>query len=210
MKEIKLLAPVSIDGYSSRINGDTDWVHYEGDDFSEYYGLESFFKTIDRIVMNRMQYMGLRFQKFTWPVWEKPYYILAGKGEAVMHQSDMHGYAKLLTLDVEREENDLDYIRQMQKSSDEGAIWVMGDYRLTAGLLQNGMVDEINILRLPVTLGSGISFLAGFGVDQNWKLDRVSDFPNGAVLTRYLRAEGAEGADKINCPLPRRRKTKGA
>jgi dihydrofolate reductase len=188
MREIKLLAPVSIDGCSSRINGDTDWIQFEGNDFSEYYGLEAFFNTIDRVVMNRMQYMGLRFQKFTWPIWNKPCYILAGKGELVVHQPDMHGYAKLLTVDVERGENDLDCIRRMQETPGEGAIWVVGDYRLTASLLQNGMVDEINILRLPVTLGSGISFLTGFGIDQSWELDHVSNFPNGAILTRYLRA----------------------
>lgn len=191
MKEIKLLAPVSIDGYISRVNGDTDWIHFEGDDFSKYYNLAFFFDTIDQVVMNRMQYMTLQFQSFTWPIWDKPYYILAGKGEPVMRHSNMvHGYAELLATDLEKGVNDLYYIRKMQKMEGDGAIWVMGDYRLTAELFQHDMIDEINILSLPVTLGSGISFLTGFGPDHVWELERVSHYPNGAVLTRYLRATG--------------------
>ena len=90
MKEIKLLAPVSIDGYISRINGDTDWIHFEGDDFCKYYNLEFFFDTIDRVVMNRMQYMTLQFQSFTWPIRDKPYYISGRQGRAC-NASLQHG-----------------------------------------------------------------------------------------------------------------------
>jgi dihydrofolate reductase len=67
----------------------------------------------------------------------------------------------------------------------------MGDYRLTASLLQHDLIDEINILRLPVTLGSGISFLTGFGTERSWQLSQVSELAAGAVLTRYRRPVAA-------------------
>jgi hypothetical protein len=56
MKELKLLAFVSIDGYSSRLNGDMDWVFNGLKSPLEVYDFTSFFNSIDRVVMNRMQY----------------------------------------------------------------------------------------------------------------------------------------------------------
>jgi dihydrofolate reductase len=69
------------------------------------------------------------------------------------------------------------------------------NYRLTAALLQHDLIDEINILRLPITLGSGISFLTGFGAERSWELCHVSELAAGAVLTRYHRR--ADAASQI-------------
>ncbi|MDR1980130.1 MAG: hypothetical protein LBQ39_00745 [Tannerellaceae bacterium] len=68
MKEQKLLAFVSIDGYSSRLNDDMDWV-YNGDRSPlEVYDFTLFFNSIDHIVMNRIQYLSLHFQDYIWPI----------------------------------------------------------------------------------------------------------------------------------------------
>jgi dihydrofolate reductase len=189
MKELKLLAFVSIDGYSSRLNGDMDWV-YNGDiDPLEVYDFTSFFASIDRVVMNRMQYLALHFQHYLWPIRDKRCFVLTGKGSPVpLYNRSMLRF-ELLTSDDDNGKNTLHYISELRSQPGEGDIWVMGDYRLTAALLQHDLIDEINILRLPVTLGSGISFLAGFGAEKTWRLCQVSECAGGAVLTRYHRPD---------------------
>jgi dihydrofolate reductase len=188
MKELKLLALVSIDGYSSRINGDMDWV-YDGDGNPlELYNFTSFFESIDHIVMNRRQYLTLRFHDHAWPVGGKQCHVLTGKG---MPLPAADGGSALrpnqLIADEERGRGALHFIRELRQSPGEGAIWVMGDHRLTATLLQNDMIDEINVLRLPVTLGSGVSFLEGFGAETRWSLVKMKQYPTGAIHTRYQR-----------------------
>ncbi|MDR1880064.1 MAG: dihydrofolate reductase family protein [Tannerellaceae bacterium] len=191
MKELKLLAFVSIDGYSSRLNGDMDWV-YSGDRSPlEVYDFTSFFASIDRVVMNRMQYLALHFQDYIWPIRDKRCFVLTGKGSPVPIYSRGLLRFELLTGDDDNGKNTLQYVHELRSQSGEGDIWVMGDYRLTAALLQQDMIDEINILRLPVTLGSGISFLAGFGAERSWQLCQVSECAGGAILTRYHRFASA-------------------
>jgi dihydrofolate reductase len=193
MKELKLLSFVSIDGYSSRLNGDMDWV-YSGTDKSplEVYDFTPFFASIDRVVMNRMQYLALHFQDYVWPIRDKQCFVLTGKGAPVPIYSRGLLRFELLTADDDNGKNALQYIRELRSQSGKGDIWVMGDFRLTAALLQQDLIDEINILRLPVTLGSGISFLAGFGAERSWQLCQVSECAGGAILTRYHRANATD------------------
>jgi dihydrofolate reductase len=185
MKELKLLAFVSIDGYSSRLNGDMDWV-YNGDRSPlEVYDFTSFFNSIDHIVMNRMQYLSLHFQDYIWPIRDKQCFVLTGKGSPVPISNRGLLRFELLTSDDDNGKSALQYVRELCNQPGEGDIWVMGDYRLTAALLQHDLIDEINILRLPVTLGNGISFLTGFGAEKAWHLSQVSELAGGAILTRY-------------------------
>jgi dihydrofolate reductase len=191
MKELKLLAFVSIDGYSSRLNGDMDWVYSGLKSPLEVYDFASFFNSIDIVVMNRLQYLALNVQGYNWPIHDKQCFVLTGKGAPVpiSHRGLLR--FELLTSDDDRGMNSIQYIRDLQSQPGEGDIWVMGDYRLTATLLQNDLIDEINILRLPITLGSGATFLTGFGTERSWRLSQVTELAGGAVLTRYRRPSAA-------------------
>jgi dihydrofolate reductase len=191
MKDLKLLAFVSIDGYSSRLNGDMDWVFNGLKSPLEVYDFTSFFNSIDRVVMNRMQYLTLHFQDYIWPIRDKECFVLTGKGSPVPMSNRGLLRFELLTSDDDHGKNALQYVRELRTQPGQGDIWVMGDYRLTASLLQHDLIDEINILRLPITLGNGISFLTGFGTERSWQLSQVSELAAGAVLTRYRRPVAA-------------------
>jgi dihydrofolate reductase len=186
MKELKLLAFVSIDGFSSRLNGDMDWVYNDDKSPLDVYDLSSFFDSIDYVVMNRMQYLSLYYQPLLWPLADKQCLVLTGKGAPVpIHNRGLLRF-KLLTTDADNSQTSLQYIHDLQSESGNGDIWIMGDYRLISTLLQHDLIDEINILRLPVTLGNGLSFLGGFGMEKVWQLSHVAEL-SGAVLTRYRR-----------------------
>ncbi|MDR1919230.1 MAG: dihydrofolate reductase family protein [Tannerellaceae bacterium] len=190
MKTLKLLAPVSIDGYSSRVNIDMDWLRTEVENPLNDPTLTAFFDSIDCVVMNRMQYMSLRCQRYPFPIRNKPCFVLAGHDAPIPLDG---GFARmnLLTANEERGKGALEHIRDLQRTPGEGDIWVMGDFRLIAPLLQNDMIDEINILRVPILLGTGISFLSGFGNESHWSLVKTQQYPTGAILSRYCRTNEA-------------------
>ncbi|MDR1981572.1 MAG: dihydrofolate reductase family protein, partial [Tannerellaceae bacterium] len=131
------------------------------------------------------------FHDYIWPIRDKQCFVLTGKGSPVPLYNRGLLRFELLTSDDDHGKNALHYIRELQSQPGEGDIWVMGDYRLTASLLQHDLIDEINILRLPITLGSGISFLTGFGAERTWELCQVAECAGGAVLTRYHRLAAA-------------------
>jgi dihydrofolate reductase len=191
MRKIKLLSLVSIDGYASRTNGEMDWVTTAGMDPMDLAECSSFFDTIDCVVMNRTQHLLLQFHDFVWPTHDKSYVVLMRKGAPPIRPISAIERMEIVLTDDECGKNELYYIRELQKKPGDGAIWVMGDYRLTAVLLQHDMVDEMNILRLPITLGSGVSFLSGFGTEHRWELHYVSNYPNGVILTCYHRTDAA-------------------
>jgi dihydrofolate reductase len=186
MKDLKLLAPVSIDGFSSRVNIDMDWIYNVIDSPMENSDLASFFETIDCVVMNRMQYLSLCYQRYPFPVKDKQCFVVTN-GDAPVPIQGGFAQINLLTISEKQGKGALEYIRELQQTPGEGSIWVLGDNRLTAPLLQHDMIEEINILRLPVILGTGIPFLDGFGVETHWTLTKTQQYPSGAILSRYCR-----------------------
>jgi dihydrofolate reductase len=186
MKELKLLTLVSIDGFSSRLNGCMDWVCDRGKSPLEQYDFASFFESIDCVVMNRMQYMSLRLQEYAWPIRDKQCFVLTGKGMPIPI-IDGALRLNLLTADEERGKGALPFVHELQQSPGEGGIWVMGDHRLTGALMQNDMIDEINVLRIPIILGSGLPFSGDLGTETHWSLVKSVEYPNGAIHSCYHR-----------------------
>jgi len=192
MKKLKMFAFVSIDGYSARMNGDMDWVSVGDTPLVELSDFASFFQTIDHVVMNRMQYISLQTQDFAWPIKDKSCYVLSGKGSRLPLKG-IQGIQQCI-LDEEKGQGTLTYIREIQQREGDGDIWVMGDFRLTTLLLQNNLIDEINIIRLPVTLGSGLCFLGGFGQETSWEVEEFKKYASGACHLKYSRPSLLETA----------------
>ncbi|GHU75734.1 dihydrofolate reductase [Bacteroidia bacterium] len=183
MKKLKMFAFVSIDGYSSRMNGDMDWVNIGNGKPVDQYDVSSFMESIDAVVMNRMQYILLQSYGSIWPLAGKTCYVLSNKGDA-FPLKDIYGIHPLI-LDQTKGYNASYYIRELQAQDGEGDIWVMGDHRLTSYLLQLDMIDEMNIVRHPVLLGSGLSFIGDFGMETHWLVDEYLKYDTGAILTKY-------------------------
>jgi dihydrofolate reductase len=183
MKKLKMFAFVSIDGYSSRMNGDMDWVSPGSGKPVDQYDAPSFMESIDTVVMNRMQYILLQSYGSIWPLADKTCHVLSNKGDA-FPLKDTYGVHPLI-LDQTKGYNASYYIRKLQAQDGEGDIWVMGDHRLTSYLLQLDMIDEMNIIRLPVLLGSGLSFIGDFGMETHWLVDKYLKYDTGAILTKY-------------------------
>jgi dihydrofolate reductase len=169
------------------MNGDMDWVVSGKKNPLEQYDVISFLKTIDIVVMNRLQYILLQGHELVWPLSDKPCYVLSNKGHAVPLK-DINGLHPLI-LDEAKGKNASSYIRELQSSDEgEGDIWIMGDHRLIAYLLQLDMIDEINIISLPVLLGSGLTFLGDFGMETHWVVEDYNKYDTGAIHIKYSKA----------------------
>jgi dihydrofolate reductase len=189
-RAMKLLSLVSIDGYCSLTNGNMGWAFKGENNLIERYGLSPFFDSVGIVLMNRTQYLIMRTQKHPWPISDKLCYVLTGQGALIPLDYGLPR-VNLLTVDDKCGKSGLDYVRELQQMPGQGDIWVMGDNRLTAVLLKNDLIEEINVLRLPVILGDGLSFLGGSPAMSQWELGETKKYPNGTIFSRYRRASVA-------------------
>ena len=70
------------------------------------------------------------------------------------------------------------------KAQDGGDILVYGSGQLTRFLLERGLVDQLNLLVYPVTLGTGKRLFGETPV--NLKLTESRAFSSGVVLLQYV------------------------
>ncbi|MDR0538261.1 MAG: dihydrofolate reductase family protein [Tannerellaceae bacterium] len=185
MKKLKIFAFISIDGYCSRINGDIDWVPSTNGSPLGQYGLPTFLESIDTIVMNRMQSVLIQNNLAAWPISDKICYVLSYKGQSTMQQPPIKSICHMRPLIIDDSRGILERIRALQLMGGRGHIWAMGDHRLTAYLLQYDMIDEINIVRLPVLLGSGLTFFGDFGIETQWNIEDYNKYDNGVLHIKY-------------------------
>ena len=62
---------------------------------------------------------------------------------------------------------------------------IFGSSRLTASLLERGLVDELRVMVSPILLGGGRTLFDGLGRRVNLRLGSATTFSSGNVLLRY-------------------------
>ncbi|TDC45700.1 dihydrofolate reductase [Jiangella ureilytica] len=71
------------------------------------------------------------------------------------------------------------------KATPGGELQVHGSGALTRWLLENDLVDELNLLVVPVIVGQGIRLFPGSGPDTALELVESRAFPKGITLQSY-------------------------
>lgn len=177
MNKIKMFAPVSMDGYASRIDGDMDWaLHYlEG----RNHGFEDFISTIGSVVFNLAHYRMFQSYGLRWQYGNLPCHVITRRHITYPPSQNirplvLHNGAKL------SDKGQLDKLHQ-----GEGDIWLAGNNELVSQFLDMGMVDEVTLLILPVTLGNGLPLARANSGESQWELREREHFDNGMVRLRY-------------------------
>ena len=75
-------------------------------------------------------------------------------------------------------------VRKMKKESREDMA-IMGSGSIVSQLTQNGLIDEYQIVMIPVALGNGRTMFEGITVKVPLKLTKTRAFRNGNVLLCY-------------------------
>jgi dihydrofolate reductase len=179
--QIVYSAGVSLDGYIADVNGGVDWLH-DAMVKGESYGLDTFQKSIDAVVMGSRTYeksleLGAGFGGKT-PTWVFSKRALKGKGKALTITS----------------ESPAAIVSEMSRRGLKRA-WLMGGGKLASSFLAAGLLDEISLGLMPVVLGGGIPLFDGGITPTHLTVVACKQYQGGALgltLTpRLLTASGS-------------------
>ena len=169
--QIVYSAGVSLDGYIADVNGGVDWLH-DAMVKGESYGLDTFQKSIDAVVMGSLTYeksleLGAGFSGKT-PTWVFSRRPLKAKGKALTVTSDSPAAVAV----------------EMSRRGIKRA-WLMGGGKLAASFLVAGLIDEISLGLMPVVLGGGIPLFHGGIRPTHLTLIESTPFKGGAFGLRF-------------------------
>lgn len=176
MKNIIYIA-TSIDGFIARKDGNIDWLmeipNPEGSDF----GFNDFIKDIDAIVMGRNTFEFVeKFDK--WP-YTKPVFVLS---------SSLKTLNKRLQDKVEIINSDPVSVVKYLHSKKFFNIYIDGGSTIYRFLQQN-LIDEMIITRIPILLGDGIPLFSVLKEEKRFSHIKTEVLNNSLVKTHYKRIE---------------------
>ncbi len=140
--KITYLVAASRDGFIARDNGDVSWLEELNIDSSET-NLESFFRSVDGLVMGRKTY-DFVFNYGTWPYENKPTWVVTRTNIEPLPGAD---------LKVVRDINSV-LVEAMQSSVEH--LWLVGGGQLASSFLDKMWLTNISLSEMPITLGTGI------------------------------------------------------
>jgi dihydrofolate reductase len=170
----------SLDGFIARRDGSVDWLdtHDQFDDGATMNPDEvtEFLRTIDCYVMGSRTYETARnfvAAGHDWVYGNKPVFVLTSRELTKVKAS------------VEFLSGDLSQIFEEKLKPAYASIWVVGGAAVCSDCLRRGLVDEIRLSLLPVTIGDGIPFFDAVGRDIALHLKEVKAYKNGMVALRH-------------------------
>ncbi|WKE65459.1 dihydrofolate reductase family protein [Gallaecimonas kandeliae] len=166
---LTLYIAISLDGYIAGPKGQLEWlaqVESPGED----YGYGAFVDRMDGLIMGRKTYEEV-LELGPWPYEGKATYVLS-------HQDSIKaGPVTPFTGSVEALLDSLAGKHQQ--------LWLVGGGQTLQGFLDKGLVDEVILSLIPVTLGEGIPLFLPTGRQQSWQLAGVRSFDSGLVQLHY-------------------------
>lgn len=184
MPKLIVFNSVSLDGYFVDVKGDMSWAHNANKD-AEW----------DAFVANNAKGEGtLLFGRKTYELmasyWPTPQ---AMQNDPIVAEG-MNNLSKVVfsrTLDKVSWKNTklvksdmLAEIRKRKKEPGEGMV-ILGSGSIVSQLAQEGLIDEYQIVVIPVVLGDGRTLFDGVKKKLPLKLTKTRAFANGNVLLHY-------------------------
>ncbi len=165
----------SQDGFIARENGEIDWLPGAGDQAEgEDYGFREFFSSVDALVMGRRTFeLVLTFGR--WPYGEKPVIVLSH--HRVEIPEILPGGVEVLSLPPH------EVLERLERRGVQH-VYVDGGKTIQE-FLNEGLIDDLTITRVPVLLGSGLSLFGPLAGDIRLRHEWTRAYPNGLVQSRY-------------------------
>jgi dihydrofolate reductase len=160
----------SLDGFIARENGNIDWLmHLPNPDKSDY-GFSKFLERMDGIIMGRKSFEAvLEFSEWPYSI-PIPVFVLS---------NSLKELPKGLPVHAEIIKGDLNLIIESLKRRGFNNLYIDGGETIQ-GFLNEDLIDELIITRVPVILGAGIPL---FGKN---KLEIVFEHAKTEVLNHML------------------------
>ncbi|MCC8034361.1 MAG: dihydrofolate reductase family protein [Rikenellaceae bacterium] len=172
--KIKTYSFISLDGYAAGDDNEAGRWLDNGYDSKEDYGLRELLDSVGSVVMNAMYYARLQGCD-VWAFGDKTCYILSPHEMAAAAGTEiiLHG-----------DKDPVEALDVLRRRSG-GDILLAGDTQTVAGFLEAGLIDEIVLNTVPVTLGRGTAFFGQSERATSWKLSGHKIYGNGVIQARY-------------------------
>jgi dihydrofolate reductase len=184
MRKLSVFNSVTLDGYFSGPNGDIGWAHEGADDPGFHSFVEDNAKEGGPLLFGRITY---ELMKSYWPTPE------AKKNDPVVAER-MNNLPKIVfsrTLGDPSWNNttvvkgDLAAeVRKMKEEPGEDMV-IMGSGSIVSQLTEKGLIDEYQVVVIPVVLGKGKTMFDGVKEKVSLELKKTRSFDNGRVFLRY-------------------------
>lgn len=179
MGRFKIYAYISMDGFVSRIDGDMDWMmrYAKGKD----YGFDQFRASVGAVVCSSRHYATLHSNGDKWQYGDLPCYIVTRYPAQYPGDRNIHFISTDNTTKL-KDCKEIAQLRAMEKD-----IWIAGDKELVTEFLEMGLIDEVTLIRIPVTLGNGLQLASHSGREIDWKILDTEKYDNDVIRTHYYR-----------------------
>jgi dihydrofolate reductase len=168
----------SLDGFIADADGGVGWL----DEFQSAdgdYGYSDFLAGVGDVVMGRRTYEQMLGFDGPYPYARQAGWVLSSDATlARAHESVTvwDGSAR-------------DLVTRLKGAEADGIVWLVGGGSLAGSLFDAGLVDELRMFVMPVTLGEGVPVLGVSHGTRRLGLAEVRDWPGGVVELRYLVGE---------------------
>ena len=165
----------SLDGYIATIDGGLDWLNESPNPEQSDYGFAEFMDGIDALVMGRNTFeMVVSFG--VWP-YDVPVFVLSHSLERVPE-----GYADK----AEIVSGNLHEIVERLEQRGYRRLYIDGGVTIQS-FLQQDLIDEMIITRIPVVLGGGIPLFGELAHSLKFSHVQTDVYNNALVKSRYVR-----------------------
>jgi dihydrofolate reductase len=179
-RQIIAYLATSADGFIARPDGDVDWLDRPRPEGS--YGMQSFLRSVDTIVMGRK----------TWEIGQElGGAFVEGKRNIVLSRSLPAYAAPGGTI----ENIAAPELAQRLREEKGKNVWLMGGAQVFGEFLDAGQIDELIVHVVPVLIGKGIPLLDTPPRTTELKLRSTRKFADGVVRLHYdLREKASDEA----------------
>ncbi|HAA57914.1 MAG TPA: diacylglycerol kinase [Myxococcales bacterium] len=165
----------SLDGYIATKDGGIEWLHTLPNPEQSDYGYADFMEGIDALVMGRQTYEKvLSFDE--WP-YTKPVFVLSRTLKEV---------PAALEGKVEFVEGELRELVDGCRQRGYNHLYIDGG-KVIQGFLEEDLIDELIVTRVPILLGSGIPLFGELSRQMTWKHVNTTVYNDMLVKSHYTR-----------------------
>jgi len=174
----------SIDGYIARKDGNIDWLAEVPNPDNSDFGFADFMSDIDAIIMGRITFETVA--GFGEWVYQKPVFVLSSS----MLQLPA-GYEDKAEI-INGELNDI--IASLHERGLKN-LYIDGG-RTIQGFIEQDLIDELVLTRIPILLGSGIPLFTETDRELQFEHVKTEVLNNALIKSRYKRTREEQGSGR--------------
>jgi dihydrofolate reductase len=165
----------SLDGYIARKDGNLDWLNEIPKVELNDFGFTAFMNRIDAIIMGRNTFETV--VSFNEWVYIKPVFVLSRTLNAM--PKEYIGKAEII-------KGNLNEIIEGLNKRGFNDLYIDGG-KTIQGFLEEDLIDELIITRVPIILGSGIPLFGQMKTEILFYHVKTESYKNGLVISQYKR-----------------------